>query len=302
MNNDLQLPTEYHYEFGMFFDLLSWKVDWTDITYKDVQLDIKDVKFNLTRGFGLSLIKVDFPAIKQWEIDATQVINSYILPSESKVELIFEDFDIDFQTDLVLDENGYIDPVVYDCDIKFGKSYLYHDNKIMAFAMHQFVYFALVIIENSVYFVGDYIFSNMMGPIMDEALNHYHTRIVLQSPFPGQHSKAAFDFDFRNTQSPFIGAGYMDMYILGELTYKPSKHLIEGEHGYTSQVCTLDPDYMSFMNSETFSQLVITESAFSCMMNSISQSPIGRLHLNSETLNQLFETDEIMFNSTTIAP
>jgi hypothetical protein len=97
---------------------------------------VADVKFNFTRGYDLSLIKVDFPAIKKWEIDATQEINSWILPSVSKVELIFEDFDVDFQTDLVLDENGYLDPVVYDCDIKFGKSYLYHDNKMLAFAMH----------------------------------------------------------------------------------------------------------------------------------------------------------------------
>lgn len=219
VNTNLNMPTEYHYEFGMFLDILTWKVDWTDISYKEVNLDVADVKLNFTRGYDLSLIKVDFPAIKAWEIDATQEVNSWILPSISNVELIFEDFDVDFQIDLVLDEHGYLDPVVYDCDIKFGKSYLYHDNKIMAFAMHQFVYFAIVIVENSVYFVGDYIFSNMMGPIMDQALNHYSTAVVLQSPFAGQISEAAFNFDFRNTQSPFIGQGYMDMYFLGELTY-----------------------------------------------------------------------------------
>lgn len=131
------------------------------------------------------MIKFDFPAVKNWEIDANQEINSILLPSDSKVELIFKDFDIDFQTDLVLDPNGYLDPVVYDVDIKFGSSYLYHDNKYMAFVMHQFVYFAIVIIENSVYFVGDYIFSNMMGPIVDKALGHYKTEVTLQSPFPG---------------------------------------------------------------------------------------------------------------------
>ena len=260
------------------------------------------MKFNLTRGYDLSLIKIDFPAIKKWEIDATQEINSWIMPSTSKVELIFEDFDIDFQTDLILDENGYLDPVVYDCDIKFGKSYLYHDNKIVAFVMHQFVYFAIVIVENSVYFVGDYIFSNMMGPIMDKALNHYHTGVVLMSPFEGQTTKATFDFDFRNTQSPFIGEGYMDSYILGELTYKPHTDLKEGDHGFTSTSCTLDPDYMSFMNSDTFSQIVLTESAFSCMMNSLSQSPIGQIHLTSHTMNKMFGIDDIVFDSSYIAP
>jgi hypothetical protein len=42
------------------------------------------------------LIKFDFPAVKNWEIDANQEINSILLPSDSKVELIFKDFDIDF--------------------------------------------------------------------------------------------------------------------------------------------------------------------------------------------------------------
>ena len=73
----------------------------------------------------------------------------------------------------------------------------------------------------------------------------------------------------------------MDMYFLGELNYRPSKNLNEGDHGFNSKKCVLEPDYMSFTNSDTFSQLVVTESAFSCMMNSFSQSPIGRLHMNS---------------------
>lgn len=59
---------------------------------------------------------------------------------------------------------------------------------------------------------------------------------------------------------------------------------------------------MSFMNSDTFSQLVITESAFSCIMNSISQSPIGKLHLNAHTMNEMFGTTGIKFDSSFIAP
>lgn len=76
----------------------------------------------------------------------------------------------------------------------------------------------------------------------------------------------------------------------------------KGDHGYESTACTLDPDFMSFMNSETFSQIAITESAFTCMINSITQSPIGKLSLNAFTLNQLFGTENIKFNSSSIAP
>lgn len=96
VNTDLNLPTEYHYEFGLFLDILSYEVDWTNITYTDIDLDVEDIKLELTRGYDLSLIKFDFPAVKSWEIDAMQEVNSLILPSNSKVELIFKDFDIDF--------------------------------------------------------------------------------------------------------------------------------------------------------------------------------------------------------------
>lgn len=54
----------------MFFDWLSYKVEWTDITYTSADLDIKDVKVILSKGAGIPLIKVDFPALKKWEIHA----------------------------------------------------------------------------------------------------------------------------------------------------------------------------------------------------------------------------------------
>lgn len=70
VNTDLDLPTEYHYEFGMFLNILSWKVNWSDITYSSVDLDVADIKLILARNYDISLIKFDFPAIKHWEIDA----------------------------------------------------------------------------------------------------------------------------------------------------------------------------------------------------------------------------------------
>ena len=288
VNHELPLPKNYHYEFGLFFDMLSYTIDWTDITYTDIDLDVKDVKLELTRGYDLSLVRFDFPAVKKWEIDAMQTVNSWVLPSNSRVELIFEDFDIDFQADLVLDENGYVDPVVYDVDVKFGSSYLYHDNKIMAFVMHQFVYFAIVIIENSVYFVGDYIFSEMMGPVVDKMLGHYKTGITLHSPFPGQTTSANYEFDFRNTMSPYIGEGYIDLFFLGEIIHPGHE-------------CTIEPDYMNFVNSETFSQLVVSESAAKCMANTMAASPIGFIHLNTHTMRELFRVQDFTFNTQTVA-
>lgn len=70
INVDLDLPKQYHYEFGLFFNLLRWEITWTNIKYSNVDLDIADVKIQLTRSFDKALLSVKFPAVKHWEIDA----------------------------------------------------------------------------------------------------------------------------------------------------------------------------------------------------------------------------------------
>ena len=66
----MALPTSYHYDFHILFGLLHYKFDWTDITYSNADLDIADVDIKLQRNFDKSLLNVQFPAIKHWEIDA----------------------------------------------------------------------------------------------------------------------------------------------------------------------------------------------------------------------------------------
>ena len=82
------------------------------------------------------MLKIDFPALKEWKISAMQESNSWLLPDFSKVELEFKDFDLDLNVDLKLQPDGFLDTVVYATDIKFGDSYFYHDNAIIAFVMH----------------------------------------------------------------------------------------------------------------------------------------------------------------------
>lgn len=173
VNFDMNLPKEYEYHFAIFFGLLKWQFNWTEINYQTVDLDIADTEVDLVSRNDKHYFAVKFPAIKHWEIDAYQMVNNWILPSFSKVELIFKDFEFSFESDLKLDEHGYLDPVVYNCHIGFGQSYLHHENPILAFTMHQVLYFAIVIIENSTAFVGQYVFTEMLGPVMDSFLNHY---------------------------------------------------------------------------------------------------------------------------------
>jgi hypothetical protein len=166
---------------------------------------------------------------------------------------------------------------------------LYHDNQFVAIIMHQIVEFGLVIVENSVYFVGEYIFTNMAGPVLTTFLNDYKFPLTgIPSPFHGQNTAANFELDYRNTVDPFLGEGWMDTYFLGEILYG-------------GQGCDLEPDFFDFMDDQEFSQLVISESATTCGLNNIARSPIGKLDLNEQRLNQFFGVNNLKFDTTSFA-
>ena len=186
VNEDWELPTEYDYRFVVFFGLLEWKFLWEDIKYSKVDLDIVDTDIEIVdQGENGHAIQVQFPAIKHWEISAEQHVNTWILPADSHVQLTFKDFTFDFNSGLKLDYNGYLDPVVYSCSVHFGNSYFYHDDKLLALLMHQVIYFGIIILENSVSMAGRYVFTEMLGPVMDEYLNHYRYEFKLDSLIRG---------------------------------------------------------------------------------------------------------------------
>lgn len=85
-------------------------------------------------------------------------------------------------------------------------------------------------------------FTGMLGPLIDQALGNYEITVNTPSIFRGQDTSSVFSFDYRNTRSPYIGNGYIDVYFLGELNY-----------GVHRDECTIEADYMDFVNSATFS-------------------------------------------------
>lgn len=173
---------------------------------------------------------------------------------------------------------GYIKPIVFSAKINFGESYLYHDNQFVSVIMHQIIEFGIVIIENSVYFVGDYIFTNMAGPVLTEFMNDYKFPLPsMPSPFHGQDTSADFSLDYRQTIDPFIGDGWLDTYFLGELIWNGDM-----------MGCAYDHDFFDFMDATTFSQLVISETAASCALNNIAKTPIGKLDFTEDKINQFF--------------
>lgn len=60
--------------------------------------------------------------------------------------IYIEDVDIDLGFDLVLDDEGYLDPKVWDVMINLGESYIYHDNLWVTWVLGQIIPLGKVII------------------------------------------------------------------------------------------------------------------------------------------------------------
>ena len=177
VNSGLNLPRNYTYEYNSYIPGFSWAIDYQDIVYTDFDLNMSEVKFELTRMEDkMGNINMDFPALHYWAISAIQEFHHWWLPHSSPIFIFIEDLDIDVGFDLALDDNGYLDPVVYDLKIDFGDSYIKHDNFYVEFLMYQLIELGKVIIQNSAWAFGDLMFSSVLGPMLDTYLVHYtHT-------------------------------------------------------------------------------------------------------------------------------
>jgi hypothetical protein len=61
------------------------------------------------------------------------------------------------------------------------------------------------------------------------------------------------------------------------------------------------PETLEFANHNTYSQLVVSESAAGCILNNLAVSPIGRLILDENRINQLFKKSGMKFNTNSLA-
>lgn len=85
--------------------------------------------------------------------------------------------------------------------------------------MHQFVKFGMVIVENTVEFMGQYILSDMLGPVIDDYLNHYQFEFEMTSPVQGQNTSGIFQLDLRNVADPQFTDEHVDFFMTGALTH-----------------------------------------------------------------------------------
>ena len=84
-NFDMNFPSEYHYHFSTFFDMIAWEFDWNNIKYSHAELDIADTVVAFEDHIDQHVLRVRFPAVKHWEISANQHVNNIILPDQSNI-------------------------------------------------------------------------------------------------------------------------------------------------------------------------------------------------------------------------
>jgi len=67
----------------------------------------------------------------------------------------------------------------------------------------------------------------------------------------------------------------------------------------------MEPDNFDFLDDQkqipSLSQIVITESASTCALNSIAASPIGTIDLNTQRINQFFNVTYLDLTSSALA-
>jgi len=135
--------------------------------------------------------------------------------------------------------------------------------------MRQVVDLALVIIENSSYFLGQYVYSDQIEPVLTYAMNNYRFPVVLPNLVTGQNAASELELDVRHTYKPYIGNGVLELYMIGELMFD-------------NKTCGVNFKEvpMTFLDEDKFSQLIMTESAISCMANSLGHSNHGKIDWN----------------------
>jgi len=82
----------------------------------------------------------------------------------------------------------------------------------------------------------------------------------------------------------------MDSRFVGAVEYKHIPH-----------TCVMAPDAFDFMENDIQSQWVVTESAATCLANSMFTSGLGYLNLNEKKTNELFNVTDIKTDTSSMA-
>lgn len=130
-----------------------------------------------------------------------------------------QDFLLEFNLAFDVTKDGYLKPLVYACQMNWGETTIYHDNMFVRVLTDQWIRYTMVIIKNSIYFLGTEIFDGMAEPVLTKFLWYYEWYFVLDDSFEGQNRWDLFTIDVRNTRAPIINQGSIDFWISGAVKY-----------------------------------------------------------------------------------
>ena len=82
----------------------------------------------------------------------------------------------------------------------------------------------------------------------------------------------------------------MDLKFIGSIDYK-----------HINKPCIMAPDAFDFMTNDIQSQWVVTESAATCLANSMSTGGLYSFELNEKKTNEFFNVTDIKTDTSSIA-
>lgn len=174
------------FDMSMLFGLLNYHFEFTNIHYEQPTLDLKDTKIKFMDVFHRPMMRVKFPGIKSWKLQMHSKANTWIMPSEADIVFDIEDLMLKFNTELQTTEQGYLRPILWATDLSWGNTKFYHENWMLAVLFDQWINFTLIIVQNSIYFLGDAIMNGMLEPPLTQFMNDYQLPLTLNDFFKGQ--------------------------------------------------------------------------------------------------------------------
>ena len=287
------------WDYKAFFGLYNFHFAFKNITYEMPVLDIRDTKIDFTRHFDRPMIKVAFPGLRSWKIEADLELDTFFnkmrkiwsVTGDGEIVFDLEDLFVQFNTEFGVTEKGFLKPILYATELNWGNSKFYHESWALSILFDQWIKLGMIIVKNSIYFMGNEIFTDFAEPTLTNLMNQYQLPLDLPDFFPGQNAHGKFFLDMRHVSNvnPYIGEEFMDMYFLGETIFA-------GENCKD----TIVDNSLHFKRGNDHTQFVIGESALTCMAIQWANSPLGKLALTESKFNKLFGTKGIKTDSTSI--
>jgi hypothetical protein len=162
-------------------------------------------------------------------------------------------------------------------DINFGESNFVQDNWLLEAVTFEIIQFSFVVIHNTAWLLGKYMFSNMLGPAMDKYLNHYQEDVFVPQPIFGSLLRDHFVVDYRNTHDP-----------IHDVEHNSLLFQFAGELFYKGQGCSeFNPRTVPPLNIRE-SYLAISPEAAECIAEQVSKSKVGSFEVNQRNLELMF--------------